>query len=115
VGAEPPDLTYFLLALEEAAAREGFSHDDVSWVEWGWQLPDSVVATFGWVMALKDGRRLYLEMDVTDLVGWPPTELEIERLAAGQEFPVFEEGDEVVWYRPDHINRHLGLSSPPLH
>jgi hypothetical protein len=114
VSAEPPDLTYFLLALEEAAAREDFSHDDVSRVEWGWQLPDSVVATFGWVLALKDGRRFYLEMDVTDLVESPPRELEIELLAAGQEFPVFEEGDEVAWYRPDHINKHLGVSPPPL-
>jgi len=65
-----------------AAAEAGLiRHDELTLVESAWQFPDTVFATFGWVIALKDGRRFYLEMDVTDFPGSPPMELQFSEVA----------------------------------
>jgi hypothetical protein len=77
------------------------------------------VSSFGWVVALRDGRRLYLEYTLSDIEGdvegEPEEELMIAPLAAGQEYPVLNDSTGVFWYRPDHINDHLGLEGPRLH
>jgi hypothetical protein len=63
---------------------------------------------FGWVVVLRGGQRLYLEMEVTG-VERQSADLEITPLlAAQQEYP--DELDAVPWYWPCHINQHLGLA-----
>jgi hypothetical protein len=69
-----------------------------------------VVSSFGWVVALRDGRRLYLEYTLSDLEGEvegePDEELMIAPLAASQAYPVLDNDAGAFWYRPDHINDH---------
>ena len=111
-----PDLTYFLHALDIVAeSDDGFPRDALALVESAWQVPDTVAATFGWVIALKDGRRLYLEMVVTYLPGEAPIKLEIDTLDPEETYPTLEGTHRVFWYRPDHINQHLGITGSSLH
>jgi hypothetical protein len=115
VGRTPLDLAAFLRALELAAERaDSVDRDSLAVIELAWTIPDTVVSSFGWVITLKDGRRLYLEYTLSDVAG-VPEELAIAPLAAGQHYPVLEDAAGVVWYQPDHINDHLGLSGPRRH
>ena len=104
----PPDLTYFLEALDAVDVRNAFDPDMLVGIESAWKASNMHVNMFGWVVALKSGERLYLEMEITDTPGQSPTNLEITPLAAEQRYPD-ELEDAVAWYRPDHINRYLGL------
>ena len=61
--ARPADLTAFLRALSLSAAREdglstGFDAPEVVLVESARQTSGTVVSSYGWVLALEDGRRL---------------------------------------------------------
>lgn len=105
----PIDLQHFLNAVLIAAETEGgFGLDDVARVEEAWEIADSVVTSHGYVVALADGRRLYLEYTVDDTAGEMAEEIAIEPMAAGMERPdLAETGVGVYWYRPDHINDHL--------
>jgi hypothetical protein len=58
------------------------------------------------VLVLNDGRRVYLEYTLDD--SEPSTGEELDH-------PVLDSEVGVVWYRPDHINRHLGLTGPSVH
>jgi hypothetical protein len=116
----PPDLRAFLRALEVSGGREdgspGVDIDDIALVESAWQIPDTVVSSYGWVLALGDGRRVYLEYTLDD--SGPDAvneELEMRELQPDETDPVFHDDAGVFWYRPDHINAHLGVAPPSLH
>ena len=105
----PLDLSFFLLALEQAADHaNGFNLAGLALVESAWQSSLSAVRMFGWVIVLATGQRLYLEMEVANAEGERSADLEITHLPADQRYPD-ELENAVAWYRPDHINRHLGL------
>jgi len=109
----PLDLTYFLLALEHVAdPGRGFELASLAMVESAWQSSSAAAARmFGWVVVLMTGQRLYLEMEVVDVEGGRPTDIEITPLpTAHQRYPDELGEDAVAWYRPDHINQHLRLS-----
>lgn len=111
-----PDLTYFLYALDIAAeADSGFPREALALVESAWQFPGTMAATFGWVIALKNDRRLYIEMDVTYLPGEAPIKLEIKTLDPEETYPTLESARGKFWYRPDHINQHLGITGTSPH
>jgi hypothetical protein len=70
-----------------------------------------VASSFGWVVALKDGTRHYLEY--TCAADQSEAEiLEIRPVTASQLVPRLEDDAGVSWYQPDHINHYLGLKSP---
>jgi hypothetical protein len=52
--AHPPDLTAFLRAMELSAGREdgstGVDVNDIALVESAWQIPDTIVSSYGWVI-----------------------------------------------------------------
>jgi hypothetical protein len=107
----PLDLSFFLLALEQAAGHaNGFNLAGLALVESAWQSSLAAARMFGWVVVLATGQRLYLEMEVANAEGDNPrpTDLEITALLEHQQYPD-ELENAVAWYRPDHINRHLGL------
>ena len=106
----PLDLSYFLLALEQAADHvNGFNLVALALVESAWQSSMAAARMFGWVVVLATGKRLYLEMEVADAEDEQRTDLEITSLPdEHQRYPDDLE-NAVAWYRPDHINRHLGL------
>ena len=54
------DLTAFLRALE-LAGETGLPlrAEDIRLVESAWSIPDTVVSSHGWVVALKDGQRFH--------------------------------------------------------
>jgi len=105
----PLDLSFFLLALEQAADRaNGFDLAGLALVESAWQSSMAAARMFGWVVVLATGQRLYLEMEVANAEGSERSaDLEITTLPAGQLYP--DELEKAAWYRPDHINWHLGL------
>jgi hypothetical protein len=112
------DLAAFQRALELGAVPDrgyGVSVDDIALVEAAWQALDTVVSSHGWVLALKSGRRLHLEYTLDRTRPGGPEELEIAVLRPGQSSPTFEDDAVVHWYRPDHINAHLGIVPPSLH
>jgi hypothetical protein len=110
---QDPDLLWFLHVLDLAAARpEGFEREELALVESAWQIVDTTVSSFGWVIQLKDGTRHYVEYICDDHL---PEILEIIPLAANQLVPKLDNEAGISWYRPDHINDHLGLKGPAAH
>ena len=74
----PADLTAFLPALE--LAREGALGIDaaaIRVIESAWSIPDTVVSSHGWVLALKDGRWVHLEYTDDDSRHGAREELEL--------------------------------------
>jgi hypothetical protein len=41
-----------------------------------------------------------------------PEDLSVTPLGEGQAYPDLDSSAGVYWYRPDHINEHLGLTDP---
>jgi hypothetical protein len=102
------DITYFLLALEQVGDLDMGA---LALVESAWQ--SSPTRMHGWVLALMSGQRYYLEMEMPDVEDSLPTDVEITPLVGHQRYP--DELDGCVWYRPDNINRHLGLAGRFVH
>lgn len=112
---EAADIAYFERALALANEQPGgFTPERLTTVEAAWRNLDSVVATFGWIVGLKDGRRLYLELTITVDIEDQEDELAIAALAPGQPYPELDEYPSAYWYRPDFLNEHLGLGSRTL-
>ena len=107
----PLDLSFFLLALEQAAGHaNGFNLAGLALVESAWQSSLSAARMFGWVVVLATGQRLYIEVEVGGADdGGLPTNLEIAHLPADQRYP--DELEKAAWYSPDHINQYFGLGS----
>jgi len=114
--AHPADLTVFLRALQLAGERAlGIRAEDIALVEAAWSIPDTVVSSHGWVLALEDGRRVHLEYTLDDSRRGAPEELTLTQLRLDETYPAMENDAGVLWYRPEHINRHLGIGGPSLH
>lgn len=112
------DLATFLRALTLGAVPGndyGVTIDDIALVESACRIFETAVPSYGWVLVLKDGRRLYLEYTLDDTRRESPEELQIAPLRPEQSGPAFRHGTGVHWYRPDHINAHLGITPPRLH
>jgi hypothetical protein len=104
------DLAYFLRAAQLAPAIEDdFALANVRCLEAAWQINDMDHTTFGWVVALRDGRRLYLEYTMDDAEAGRPEDLHVTALQDSQAYPELERWEPVHWYVPDHINDYLGL------
>jgi hypothetical protein len=107
------DLACFLRAAQLAPALEGdFALAKVSRVEAAWQVDDMDDASFGWVVALSDGRRFYLEYTMEDAEAGRPEEVQVSVLPDGLTYPELDRGPGVHWYTPDHINDHLRRARP---
>jgi hypothetical protein len=112
------DLAAFLRALKLGAVPDagfGVSVDDIALVESAWRNLDGAVWSHGWVVALKDGRRLHLEYTLDSTRRSGPEELEIAMLRPEQSGPTLEDDAGVYWYRPGDINAYLGIAPPSLH
>ena len=105
----PIDLQHFLNAVLAAAKTAGgFGLDEVARVDEAWEITDSVLSSNGYVVALADGRRVYLEYTMDDMGAGTVEAIEIVPLAAGMERPdLAETAHGVSWYRPDHLNDYL--------
>jgi hypothetical protein len=102
------DLACFLRAAQLAPAIDSdFALAKVSRLEAAWQVDDMDDATFGWVVALSDGRRLYLEYTLDDAEAGRPEDLKMTALQDGRAYPELDRGADVHWYAPDHINDYL--------
>src|SRR3954464_10955949 len=98
---EAADIAYFERALALSTGQTvGFTPETLTTVEAAWRNLDSLVATFGWIVGLKDGRRLYLELMTVDIED-QEDELTISALAAVQPYPELDEHAGAYWYRPD--------------
>jgi hypothetical protein len=107
---EPLDLQNFLAAAEAASDDEnGFDLDDVLAVEEAWELDDGEVVMHGFIVALRNGDRVYLEYKTED----EEEEFSIVPLEDGVDRPDLEAMDQAVrWYKPDHITTHLYTLRP---
>ena len=108
----PTDLQWFMQATEIATAiEEDFDLGDLKYVESAWQIVDGDLKSFGWVVAMVDGRRLYLEYTIVDTEDEGPEDLNITSLPEGP-YPKLDNKAWRHWYKPDHINERLGLAAP---
>jgi hypothetical protein len=91
----------------------GFGREDVLRVEALWELLDANFVTYGYVVALRDGRRTYLQYDFGE---WPREDGDgveviekVEVLPMGDErYPSLQGIDRLGWSDDVHdINRHL--------
>lgn len=115
-GSQASELAAFLRALFLAGeVARGLDAHDIALVEAARSIPDTAVPSHGWVLALKDGRRVYVEYTLADSGGRLAEELETTDLRPEQTYPELEDDTGVVWYRPDHLNHHLGLTPASLH
>jgi hypothetical protein len=107
------DLACFLRAAQLAPAMQSdFALAKVGRVEAAWQVDTLDDATFGWVVAMRDGRRLYLEYTMEDAEAGRPEEFQMSTLPDDRTHPELDRARGVHWYTPDHINHHLGLVRP---
>ena len=108
----PTDLQWFMQATEIATAiEEDFDLGDLKYVESAWQILDGDLKSFGWVVAMVDGRRLYLEYAIMDTEDEGPEDLNITSLPEGP-YPKLDNKVARAWYKPNHINERLGLATP---
>jgi hypothetical protein len=116
--ALPPDLAAFLRALElsEEYGHGRIDPDEIALVEAAWEIPDTVVSSYGWVLSLQGGRRIYLEYTIDNTrPGGVSEELTLTELQPGETYPTLDDDTGVFWYRPDQLNLHLGIRPPSLH
>ncbi len=103
-------LGYFREAIElSASTAHGFRLADVVFVPWAWQIIDGSRVSFGWVVRLRSGRRLYLQYKVDEAGRRVPQDLVVQLLVPGQERPALSDPG-VHWFEARHVNRRLGLS-----
>lgn len=79
---------------------EGFELGRIREIEAAWQIADLDHGSFGFILAMTDGRRLYWRYTSDDPDAGRIEDLEETELAASERPP----GN---WYRPDRLNRHL--------
>jgi hypothetical protein len=107
------DLACFLRAAQLAPTMQSeFALAKVNRVEAAWQVDTMDDATFGWVVAMRDGRRFYLQYTMEDAEAGRPEEFQVAALPADQAHPKLDREPGVHWYTPDHINQHLGRIRP---
>jgi hypothetical protein len=103
-------LGYFCEAVDLIASiAHGFRIADIAFVPWAWQIIDGPLSSFGWVVRLRGGRRLYLQYVVDEAGRSAPEQLVVRPLQAGEETPVLDDPG-VRWFEPRHVNRFLGLT-----
>jgi len=108
----PTDLQWFMQATEIATAiEEDFDLGDLKYVESAWQIVDGDLKSFGWVVTMVDGRRLYLEYTIMDTEDEGPEDLNITSLPEGS-YPKLDNKAARHWYKPNHFNERLGLAEP---
>jgi hypothetical protein len=104
---------WFLQAAAKAPTiDDGFDLEKVRYVEAAWGFVDGDLASFGWVVAMRNGRRLYLEYTIDDTEKGRPEDLSVTTLAEGQTYPELDDNAGGYWYQPTRINEHLGLVVP---
>ncbi len=92
-----------------AATAHGFRLADVVFVPWAWQIIDGSRVSFGWVVRLRGGQRLYLQYEVDEAGCRVPQDLVVRPLDPGEEHPKLSDPG-VHWFVARHVNRVLGLS-----
>ena len=96
----------FLRACDLArTADESFHLSWIAEIEAAWQHADLDHGSFGFILAMADGRRLYWLYTAEDAGAGRPEDLEVTELAAG-EVPPPGAG---AWSRPDELNRRLAV------
>ena len=104
---------YFPDALEQAApAHQDLRLDGVMLVPWAWQVTQGSVATFGWVVHLWNGERVYLEYRVDEAGRRFPENVEVRTLRAGEDRPALRDPD-ARWFEPHHVNAVLLVAEKP--
>jgi hypothetical protein len=106
---QPADLIAFLRACGLGPSIEPDFHSNlVQLVVSAWQMPNK--SAFGWVVAMKNHRRLYLEYTLEGEGERTVEDLSISALGVPDAYPMLGKGVDVRWYRPTHINQRLGLA-----
>jgi hypothetical protein len=87
-------------------ADESFALAGIAAIEAAWQRVDLDNGTFGFILQMADGQRLYWRYTAEDTEAGRPEDLEVAELAAG-EMPASE--GEARWYSPDRLNAQLAV------
>jgi hypothetical protein len=94
----PPSAMYLRRALELASAEtEGFGHADVKRIESFWDFVDAELVSYGYVMSLRHGRRVYLEYTRDDTKGACEGKIEILSVPGSARFPELSNGQYIRW------------------
>ncbi|HYD07285.1 MAG TPA: hypothetical protein VEC60_16235 [Reyranella sp.] len=99
---ESRDLGYFAEAVRIAALLEdGFALADVADVPSAWQTIDGSLSFMGWIVELRDGRRVYLRYSVDEAGSGLPQDVRLQALAPGE--PPATGDIPVAWFEPLHV------------
>jgi hypothetical protein len=82
---------------------------ELAWIaeiEAAWQTADLDNGTFGFVLAMADGRRLYWLYTADDAEAGRPEDFNVVELAAGD---TPSAPDDARWYDPDRLNKRLAV------
>lgn len=108
-GVESSVLGYLREAIAlSASTAHSFCLADVVFVPGAWQIIDGSTVSFGWVIRLRGGRRLYLQYRVDEAGRRAPQYLVVRPLESGEEYPRLSDPG-VHWFDARHVNRRLGL------
>jgi len=96
----------FLRACDLArTADESFHLSWIAEIEAAWQHADLDHGSFGFILAMADGRRLYWLYTAEDAGAGRPEDLEVAELGPGD----MPEPGAGAWSRPDALNKHLAV------
>jgi len=97
----------FLRAADLArTADETFKLAWIAEIERAWQIVDLDHGSYGFILAMADGRRVYWRYTSEDAGAGRPEDFEATELAAG-ETPA--PPDDAAWSRPDLLNKRLAV------
>ena len=87
-------------------ADESFALASIAAIEAAWQSADLDRGTFGFILLMANGQRLYWRYTSGDPEAGRIEDLEVTELAS-EEMPASDA--EAPWYRPDRLNAQLAV------
>jgi hypothetical protein len=102
-------LGYFVEGIAQAAStKHGVGLRSVKFVPWAWQSIGGRLNHYGWVIRLRDGRRIYLEYKVDKAGAGSPEALCVRPFPASEVVPELSDPN-ICWFEPRHVNTALSL------
>lgn len=100
---ESRDLGYFAEGVRIASLLDGgFVLADVEDIPAAWQTTNGSLSLMGWIVALDDGRHVYLQYSVDEAGSGLPQEVRLRDLSSGE--PAMLADLPVAWFEPHHVN-----------
>lgn len=106
---KPDDVAYLLAAVCVVPTIDnGFALAEIDHIEAVCRGLEPGEPWFGYVVALKNGRRLFVSVTAPTPASVAPSGVNVIPMRAEQFLPLIEDRCAPYWYKPDIVNVHLG-------